>query len=128
MIEEGKSFNETMKDIWKDWVAMAIQEVQRLIAKLITAWIIKQLINATTGGAGGGLDALGVIAGGKSFNTGNGGLMPTPNGSEIPLLVQEIRQLRQQMHNDITTPVQMNWRRGEMHRAVAEDGLHRRVI
>ena len=128
MIREGKSFGETMKDIWKDWVDMAIQEVQRLIARLTTAWIIKQLINATGGGVSGGIDTLGVIAGGKSFHTGNGGLMPPPNGSEIPLLVNEIRQLRQQMHNDITTPVQMNWRRGEMHRAVAEDGLYRRVI
>lgn len=129
MIEEGKSFNETMKDIWKDWVAMAIEEVQRLIAKLTTAWIIKQLITAVSGGTGGAADVVGLVAGAKSYGgTGAGGLILGGGGSEVSLLVNEMRQMRREMLGALTAPVTMNWRKGEMHRAVAEDGLHRQVI
>jgi phage-related minor tail protein len=151
MIEEGKSFNETMKDIWKDWVAMAIREVQRLIAELITAFIIKKLIQAAdiaTGGTGGAADVVGLVAGAKSYGgtggaadaiglvtgaksyggTGAGGLILGGGGSEVSLLVNELRQMRREMLGALTAPVTMNWRKGEMHRAVAEDGLYRRVI
>jgi len=132
MIREGKTFGETMKDIWKDWVAMAIQEVQRLIAKLITAFIIKKLIQAAdiaTGGTGGAADVVGLVAGAKSYGgTGAGGLILGGGGSEVSLLVNELRQMRREMLGGLTAPVTMNWRKGEMHRAVAEDGLYRRVI
>ena len=49
-------------------------------------------------------------------------------GSEVSLLVNELRQMRREMLGGLTAPVTMNWRKGEMHRAVAADGLHRRVI
>ena len=129
MIREGKTFGETMSDIWQNWVDMAIEEVQRLIAKLITAWIIKQLITAVSGGTGGAADVVGFVAGAKSYGgTGAGGLILGGGGSEVSLLVNELRQMRREMLGGLTAPVTMNWRKGEMHRAVAEDGLHRQVI
>lgn len=129
MIREGKTFGETMSDIWQNWVDMAIEEVQRLIAKLITAWIIKQLITAVSGGTGGAADVVGLVAGAKSYGgTGAGGLILGGGGSEVSLLVNELRQMRREMLGGLTAPVTMNWRKGEMHRAVAEDGLYRRVI
>jgi hypothetical protein len=129
MIREGKKFGETMKDIWQNWVDMAIEEVQRLIAKLTTAWIIKQLITAVSGGTGGAADVVGLVAGAKSYGgTGAGGLILGGGGSEVSLLVNELRQMRREMLGALTAPVTMNWRKGEMHRAVAEDGLYRRVI
>ena len=129
MIREGKTFGETMSDIWQNWVDMAIEEVQRLIAKLITAWIIKQLITAVSGGTGGAADAIGLVTGAKSYGgTGAGGLILGGGGSEVSLLVNELRQMRREMLGGLTAPVTMNWRKGEMHRAVAEDGLYRRVI
>jgi hypothetical protein len=51
MITEGKSFEETMANIWKSWVAIAIDEVQKLITKLIVAAIIKSVVAGATGGA-----------------------------------------------------------------------------
>jgi hypothetical protein len=111
---------------------MAIREVQRLIAELITAFIIKKLIQAAdiaTGGTGGAADAIGLVTGAKSYGgTGAGGLILGGGGSDVSLLVNELRQMRREMLGGLTAPVTMNWRKGEMHRAVAEDGLYRRVI
>ena len=129
MIREGKTFGETMSDIWQNWVDMAIEEVQRLIARLITAWIIKQLITAVSGGTGGAADVVGLVAGAKSFgSTGAGGLIMGGGGSEVSLLVNELRQMRRELLGGLTAPMTMNWRKGEMHRAVAADGLYRQVI
>ena len=40
-----------MANIWKSWVAIAIDEVQKLITKLIVAAIIKSVVAGATGGA-----------------------------------------------------------------------------
>lgn len=143
MIEEGKSFNETMKDIWKDWVAMAIQEVQRLIAKLITAFIIKKLIQAAdiaTGGigtaasAGAGAivpeltDAAWLGANGLlGANTGGGIGITTTGGQSATLnqVVLELQQLRRDVYQAQPNSVKMDFKRGELSYAVDNDKRYR---
>jgi hypothetical protein len=141
MIEEGKSFNETMKDIWKDWVAMAIQEVQRLIAKLITAFIIKKLIQAAdiaTGGVG-GIASLGGEAASDTFidtaiggwtrniNTGGGIGITTTGGQSATLnqVVLELQQLRRDVYQAQPNSVKMDFKRGELSYAVDNDKRYR---
>ena len=143
MIEEGKSFNETMKDIWKDWVAMAIQEVQRLIAKLITAFIIKKLIQAAdiaTGGigtaasAGAGAivpeltDAAWLGANGLLGANAGGGIGITTTGGQSATLNQvvlELQQLRRDVYQAQPNSVKMDFKRGELSYAVDNDKRYR---
>jgi hypothetical protein len=143
MIREGKKFGETMKDIWKDWVAMAIQEVQRLIAKLITAFIVKKLIQAAdiaTGGigtaasAGAGAivpeltDAAWLGANGLlGANTGGGIGITTTGGQSATLnqVVLELQQLRRDVYQAQPNSVKMDFKRGELSYAVDKDKRYR---
>ena len=143
MIREGKKFGETMKDIWKDWVAMAIQEVQRLVAKLTTAFIIKKLIQAAdiaTGGigtaasAGAGAivpeltDAAWLGANGLlGANTGGGIGITTTGGQGATLnqVVLELQQLRRDVYQAQPNSVKMDFKRGELSYAVDKDKRYR---
>lgn len=157
MIREGKTFGETMSDIWQNWVDMAIQEVQRLITRLIMAAIIKQIVGVGTGGGSYVMDAVtGLASGGyvQGYGTGtsdqnliavsngeyvvnasatrqNRQLLDAINSGATPTddtLVNEVRMLRRELRSGLNAPVRMSWRRGEMSRAVAEDAQHRRAI
>ena len=129
MIREGKTFGETMKNIWKDWVAMAIQEVQRLIAKLITAFIIKKLIQAaeiatagigTAASAGAGAivpeltDAAWLGANGLLGANAGGGIGITTTGGQgatLNQVVLELQQLRRDVYQAQPNSVKMDFKR-----------------
>lgn len=143
MIREGKSFGETMKDIWKDWVAMAIQEVQRLVAKLITAFIIKKLIQAaeiatagigTAASAGAGAivpeltDAAWLGANGLLGANAGGGIGITTTGGQgatLNQVVLELQQLRRDVYQAQPNSVKMDFKRGELSYAVDKDKRYR---
>ncbi len=157
MIKEGKTFEETMGDIFKAWVDIAIQEVERLITRLIMAAIIKQIVGVGTGGGSYVMGAVtGLASGGyvQGYGTGtsdqnliavsngeyvvnasatrqNRQLLDAINSGATPTddtLVNEVRMLRRELRSGLNAPVRMSWRRGEMSRAVAEDAQHRRAI
>jgi hypothetical protein len=123
---------------------MAIQEVQRLVAKLITAFIIKKLIQAAeiaTGGTGGVGDiaSLGVEAASDTFidtaidgltrnvPTGGGIGITTTGGQSATLnqVVLELQQLRRDVYQAQPNRVKMDFKRGELSYAVDNDKRYR---
>lgn len=127
MLEEGKSFGDTMADIWRNWVSIAIDEVQKLIARLVVTSILSQVSGGIVGGAGGAI-AGGVI---PLLSAGNGNpLASTPSYVDPGMLstnaglLAEVRELRRDLRSAMSAPVKMSWRRGEMSRAVVEDAQH----
>jgi hypothetical protein len=147
MIREGKSFGETMNDIWQNWVDMAIAEVQRLIAKLVVAFIIKQLIHAaeTATGTGGiaTIASMGTQAAsdtfldtaidgwGKGFSGNNpiGNSAITPGGSNtLNQVVHELQALRRDVYAAQPDKIKMDFRKGDLSYAVDNDRKYRAVM
>jgi hypothetical protein len=141
MVTEGKNFAETMKNIWKSWVGFAMQELNKLIAKLVVANIIKLATGLGTGGTATVGESLALVAtnlmpgigGGPTITsigsgggTGNDNWQPPNNGTLS--IVNELRQLRRDVYAAQPSAVQLNIRKGELSYAVDRDRKYRMVL
>jgi hypothetical protein len=140
MVTEGKNFADTMKNIWKSWIEFAMQELNKLIAKLVVANIIKLVSGLGTGGTATVGESLALVAtnlmpgigGGPTITsiggggTGNDNWQPANNGTLS--IVNELRQLRRDVYAAQPSAVQLNLRKGELSYAVDRDRKYRMVL
>lgn len=62
MVTEGKSFGDVMKDIWKSWVAAAISELNKLIARMLVMKLFSAIFNPVGTLGNGLINPLGAAA------------------------------------------------------------------
>lgn len=140
LITSGKSMAETLKDVFKGWVDFAINEINKLLAKLAIQSIFNIIKTITAGPAaaiggttadalippGGGIPAPTIFtAGGGRY----GNDIPAPTGTNTMMaVINELRQLRRDVYAAQPSAVQLNIRKGELSYAVDRDRKYRSML
>lgn len=135
MLTSGRSFADSMKQIFKDMVSAILAE----IAKMVAAMAVKALFNAMTGGgssivsvatsvaASAGVPASDTVMGEARYIT-PGSIPAIGGGVTLHSVVSELRQLRRDVYQAQPTAVQMDFKKGHLSYAVDRDRRYRDVM
>ena len=118
MIAEGKSFAETMKDIFKDMVNVILSEIGRILAVSAVKTLLTAVLGVSTGGGG-------IIAGiaGTAMGNFTADPVPVPTQGNNSIIIDELRQLRKAVWESQAAPrkTTIDWRKGSLSSAVSND-------